>query len=122
MSTSRSSGGQFCSLSSRDGGTNYGCTTTTSPGCWGHRENILATTNSGYSEIMGVASVNTNFAASTGTYMEKDAAIFVPIATSDLSQMTYLCTWSQAVADGAQSRYWFPYLCIGRHLRRFNRG
>ena len=83
------------------GGTNYDCTTPTSPGCWGHRENILATTNSGYSEIMGVASVNTNFAASTGTYMEKDTAIFVPIATSDLSRMTYLYTWSQAVADGA---------------------
>ncbi|MHB1731888.1 MAG: CAP domain-containing protein [Ferrimicrobium acidiphilum] len=83
------------------GGTNYDCTTPTSPGCWGHRENILATTNSGYSEIMGVASVNTNFAASTGTYMEKDAAIFVPIATSDLSQMTYIYTWAQAVADGA---------------------
>ena len=83
------------------GGTNYDCTTPTSSGCWGHRDNILSTTQSVGSIVMGVASVNTNFAASTGTYMEKDAAIFVPILTSDLSQMTYLYTWAQAVADGA---------------------
>ena len=83
------------------GGTNYDCTTPSSPGCWGHRDNILSTTQSGSTEVMGIGSVNTNFAASTGTYMEQDAAIFTPVSNSELSQLQYVYTWAQAVADGA---------------------
>jgi ribosomal protein L24E len=83
------------------GGTNYDCTTASSPGCWGHRDIILSTTQSGSSYVMGIGDVNTNFAASTGTYMEQDAGIFTPVANSELSQLQYVYTWSQAVAAGA---------------------
>jgi ribosomal protein L24E len=83
------------------GGTNFDCTTASSPGCWGHRDIILGTTQSGSSYVMGIGSVNTSFAASTGTYMEQDAGIFVPVTNLELSQLQYVYTWSQAVAAGA---------------------
>jgi ribosomal protein L24E len=83
------------------GGTNYDCTTPTSSGCWGHRRNILSTTESNGTVIMGIGSVNSNFAPSTGTYMETDAAIMVPVTNAEIPKLQYLYTWSQALADGA---------------------
>jgi hypothetical protein len=81
------------------GGTNFDCTPTYTGGCWGHRMNILNSyISNGMSEAMGVASVN--FMNGT-SYMESDAAIFVQISSSEVSQLNYSYTWQQAVAAGA---------------------
>jgi len=38
------------------GTSNLTCTSPTAPGCWGHRDNILATAPAGYAPVLGVAS------------------------------------------------------------------
>ena len=79
---------------------NLACTSPTSSGCWGHRANILVSNSSGYTPVMGAASINES---SLGGWIgfESDATVLTEVANSELHSVSYSYTWSQAVAAGA---------------------
>ena len=79
---------------------NLACTSPTSSGCWGHRANILVANSSGYTPVMGAASINES---SLGGWkgFESDATVLTEVANSELNSVSYSYTWAQAVADGA---------------------
>ena len=72
---------------------NYDCQTPTAPGCWGHRDNILAATPAGTSWIMGSCSIPTGGLYSQSVLMLNISGSVQP------SDFTY--TWAQAQAMGA---------------------
>ncbi len=72
---------------------NYDCQTPTSPGCWGHRDNILASAPAGTSWIMGSYSI-----PASGLYSQ--AALMLNVSgTVSPSDFTY--TWAEAQSMGA---------------------
>ncbi|WP_276961324.1 hypothetical protein [Ferrimicrobium acidiphilum] len=79
---------------------NLACTSPTSSGCWGHRANILVSNSSGYTPVMGAASINES---SLGGWIgfESDATVLTEVANSELHSVSYSYTWAQAVAAGA---------------------
>ena len=79
---------------------NLACTSPTSSGCWGHRSNILVPNSSGYTPVMGAASVNES-SLGGWTGFESDATVLTEVANSQINTVSYSYTWAQAVAAGA---------------------
>ncbi|WP_298347067.1 hypothetical protein [Ferrimicrobium sp.] len=79
---------------------NLACTSPTSSGCWGHRSNILVPNSTGYTPVMGAASVNESSLGGWAGF-ESDATILTEVANSQINTVSYSYTWAQAVAAGA---------------------
>jgi hypothetical protein len=71
------------------GGPNIDCQSAGDPGCWGHRQDILAFPDSG-SLVMGAAS-------GTDPYGEPGYAMTIVWSTDSWTTLSY--TWAQALAD-----------------------
>jgi hypothetical protein len=89
---------------SRANTTNFDCTSATSSGCWGHRDNILMADHAGDVPIMGAAFIPETQAThpfNGAKYFTVDATIGTFTPQADLKDWNFIYTWSEAVADGA---------------------
>jgi hypothetical protein len=84
-----------------NGSNNVDCTSPTAAGCWGHRDNILLNSGSGYVPVMGAASIPESQLGQSGSPFESDTLVITFVPSSDLNQLRFTYTWSQATADGA---------------------
>ncbi len=82
---------------------NFTCTTPTSPGCWGHRNDILVNSTqlpcyvARCALIMGAGYVPSNWAKTYNSYTE----LIIQVAATTPPPLIY--TWRQALAAGARA-------------------
>jgi hypothetical protein len=80
--------------------TNETCSGPGAPGCWSHRDNILATAPSGYVPVLGVAS-QPEPQGSSFAGLESDAMVLTFVPANAAGTLPFAWTWSQEVAAGA---------------------